>query len=76
MGEPVPGPLEPPRAAAACPLCGAPVTAGAERCPECNMTMAGVAGRAPMFTRQALWWWGGALLAVYLVVLAIVALAR
>jgi hypothetical protein len=68
--------LEPPRATAACPLCGAPVAGGAERCPECNMTMAGVAGRAPMFTRQALWWWGGALLAVYLVVLAIVALAR
>jgi len=59
-----------------CPLCGAPVGSDAERCPECNMTLAGVGGRPAPFTRRSLWLWAGGLLAIYLVVLVLVALAR
>jgi len=59
-----------------CPLCGATVSTGAERCPACNMTLAGVGGRPVPFTRRTLWLWAGGLLAIYLVVLVIVALAR
>jgi len=46
------------------------------RCPECNMTLDGIGRRPPAFTRQSVWFWAGALLAIYLVVLAIVVLAR
>ena len=60
----------------ACPLCGTPVNANDARCPECNMTLAGIGTRAPLFTRQSIWWWAGALLVLYLVVLAIVVAAR
>jgi predicted nucleic acid-binding Zn ribbon protein len=60
----------------ACPLCGGPVGSDDARCPDCNMTLAGVGRRPPAFTRQSLWFWAGALLVIYLVVLAIVVLAR
>jgi hypothetical protein len=40
------------------------------------MTLAGVGGRPPAFDRQAVWLWAGALLVIYLVVLAIVVAAR
>jgi hypothetical protein len=40
------------------------------------MTLAGVGARAPAFNRQSLWYWAAALLVIYLVVLAIVVLAR
>jgi len=59
-----------------CPLCGAPVTANEDRCPECNMTLAGVGARPAAFDRQSLFYWAGALLVIYLVVLAIVVVAR
>ena len=59
-----------------CPLCGSPVAANDARCPDCNMTLAGVGTRAPAFTRQSVWYWAGALLAIYLAVLAIVVAAR
>ena len=59
-----------------CPLCGAPVGNAELRCPDCNMTLAGVGARAPAFTRHSLWYWAAALLVIYLVVLAIVAAAR
>jgi len=59
-----------------CPLCGTRVGANDARCPECNMTLAGVGSRAPLFSRQSIWWWAGALLALYLAVLAIVVAAR
>jgi hypothetical protein len=57
-----------------CPLCGTAVAAGDERCPACNRTLAGVAGRPGPFDRQVLWLWAGVLLAIYLVALAVVAL--
>jgi hypothetical protein len=39
------------------------------------MSLMGVDGRPGPFSRRTLWWWAGALLAIYLVVLAVVALA-
>jgi hypothetical protein len=61
---------------AVCPLCGAPVLPTDERCRECSMTLAGVGGRPNPFTRRSLWRWGAGLLAIYLVVMVIVVLAR
>jgi hypothetical protein len=52
------------------------VAADATRCGECGYSLAGVAGRASPFNRPALWWCVGALVAVYLITLLIVALAR
>ena len=63
-------------ARAVCPLCGAPVLSDDERCRECSMILAGVGGRPAPFDRRSLWLWAGGLLAIYLVVLLVVALAR
>ena len=60
----------------ACPLCGAAVAANDTRCPECNMTLAGLGNRPAAFNRQSVWLWAAALLVIYLVVLAIVVAAR
>jgi hypothetical protein len=62
--------------AAVCPLCGARVGPSDARCPDCNMTLAGIGSRPPAFNRQTIWFWAGALLVIYLVVLAIVVAAR
>jgi hypothetical protein len=59
-----------------CPLCDAPVRASDSRCPECNMTLAGVGNRPAAFSRRSLWLWAGGLLVIYLVVVVILALAR
>ena len=59
-----------------CPLCAAPVRRDEERCPDCNMTLAGIGARPPAFTRQSVWFWAAGLLVIYLVVLAIVVAAR
>jgi hypothetical protein len=40
------------------------------------MTLAGVGGRPDAFTRRSLWLWAAGLLAIYLVVMVIVVLAR
>ena len=72
----LPEPTLPAPRTESCPLCGAPVGSDDARCPDCNMTLAGVGARAPAFTRQSLWYWAAALLIIYLVVLAIVAAAR
>lgn len=56
-----------------CPLCGAPVTPEALRCESCGMTLAGVGDRPGSFSRGTLWLWAAALLAIYLVVLVVVA---
>jgi hypothetical protein len=40
------------------------------------MTLAGIGRRPQAFDRQAVWLWAGALLVIYLVVLAIVVVAR
>jgi ribosomal protein L40E len=56
-----------------CPLCGAPVAPTAMRCESCGMSLAGTDGRPGPFLRRTLWLWAGALLVIYLVVLAVVA---
>ncbi len=65
-----------PRASRRARCAAPPVGASAARCPECNMTLAGLGGRPAAFNRQSVWLWAGALLVIYLVVLAIVAAAR
>jgi predicted amidophosphoribosyltransferase len=70
---PPPPPVGP--AAGACPFCHGPVTADAARCPDCGMSLAGVDGRPGPFSHRDLWLWAAALLALYLVVLAIVVAA-
>jgi len=57
-----------------CPLCSAPVAREDLRCPDCGMSLAGYGARPGPFRRNTLWWWAGGLLAIYLVVLVIVAL--
>ena len=59
-----------------CPLCGASVAAEAMRCSNCGYYLAGVDGRPGPFNRRALWWSVAGLLAVYLLTLLVVALAR
>ena len=46
------------------------------RCGECGYHLAGVAGRPGPFNRRAILWSAAGLLAVYLVTLLVVALAR
>ena len=62
------------RASSHCPLCGAAVRATDVRCPVCNMALAGTGGRPGPFSRRVIWLWAVAMLAIYLVVLAVVAL--
>jgi hypothetical protein len=57
-------------------LCGASVAPAVMRCSECGYHLAGVAGRPGPFNRRAIWWSAAGLLAVYLVTLLVVALAR
>ena len=59
--------------ASTCPLCATLVQPNDLRCPSCNMTLAGIGGRPGPFSRRVLWAWALALLAIYLVVLVIVA---
>lgn len=72
----VPDPQSAASQVVACPLCGAPVVPADERCRECSMILAGVGGRPDAFTRRSLWLWAAGLLAIYLVVLVVVVLAR
>jgi hypothetical protein len=75
--DPVPAPRrEQNGVSETCPLCRVAVAATDARCPACNMTLAGIGARPAAFTRQSVWYWAGALLAIYLVVLAIVVAAR
>jgi hypothetical protein len=59
-----------------CPLCGARIAAHDVRCPECNLSLAGIGARPGPFDRRALVLWVAGLLVIYLVVLAIVLVAR
>jgi hypothetical protein len=59
-----------------CPLCGARVGSDDARCPACNLSLAGVGARPGPFDRQALYLWAVGLLVIYVVVLAIVLVAR
>lgn len=60
----------------ACPLCGAPVEGAARRCPDCGLDLAGVGGRPGAYSRPVLWWTVAGFLAIYVVVVVVVALAN
>jgi predicted nucleic acid-binding Zn ribbon protein len=59
-----------------CPLCDAPVALGAARCGDCGMTLELAAGRPRVFTNRVFLLWAAGLLAVWLVVLVVVAVDR
>ena len=63
-----------PVASGTCPLCGTVVAPADDRCPACNTSLSGVGGRPGPFSRRVLWLWAAALLGIYLVALAVVAL--
>lgn len=62
-------------AAAACPLCGTSVATEAARCPSCGLFLT-VATRRNPFAERTLWAMVGAFVAVYLLTLLVVVLAR
>jgi len=64
-----------PQATPTCSVCGAVVAPDAPRCPSCGLSLPAARG-GRVLGRQGLWLMGAALLAVYLVVLLIVAAAR
>jgi hypothetical protein len=64
-----------PQAAPHCAVCGAPVAADAARCPACGLSRPAATG-GRVLGRSGLWLIGAALLAVYIVVLLIVAAAH
>jgi hypothetical protein len=71
-----PDPVAGPGAPVSCPLCGEPAGPADLRCRVCGMTLRGLPGRPPAFSRAALWWAVGGLLLIYLVVLAVVAVVH
>jgi hypothetical protein len=56
-------------------VCGTEVAADTEKCPSCGLTRPGARGSS-VLGRQGFWFLGAMLLAVYIVVLLIVAAAR
>lgn len=64
-----------PQATPHCAVCGAPVTSDASRCPSCGLSKPAAQG-GQVLGRSGLWMIAAALLAVYVVVLLIVATAR
>jgi predicted nucleic acid-binding Zn ribbon protein len=58
-----------------CVVCGTPVPSDASRCPSCGLSRPAARGSS-VLGRGGLWILGGMLLAVYVVVLLIVAAAR
>jgi len=69
-------PSIPERIAGTCPQCGKSVDDVLVRCGSCGFSLAGVDGRPGPFSRATLLWTAIGFLAVYLVTLGIVALAR
>jgi hypothetical protein len=57
-----------------CPLCDTVVGVEGPRCPSCGLYLGPESGRPNPFTQRVLWLLVGAVLAVYLVTLAGVAL--
>ena len=58
-----------------CSVCGTPVQPDAPRCPACGLSRPAARGSS-VLGREGLWMLGGLLLAIYVVVLLIVAAAR
>ena len=59
-----------------CPVCGTPVADVLDRCPECGYALAGLGTRPSAYSRSALWWTVAAFVAVYAIILVVVALAN
>lgn len=72
--EPAGGAPQPRVPAPVCPLCGTGVGVDGPRCPSCGLYLGPEAGRPNPFGQKALWLLVAAVLAVYLVTLAGVAL--
>ena len=64
-----------PQAAPHCAVCGTPVASDAARCPACGLSRPAARG-SRVLGRHGLWLLAAILLAVYLIVLMIVAAAR
>jgi hypothetical protein len=64
-----------PHAASTCAVCGTPVALDAARCPACGLTRPAARGSS-VLGRHGLWVAAAAMLAVYLIVLLVVAAAR
>jgi hypothetical protein len=64
-----------PQAAPTCAVCGTLVAPDAARCPSCGLTRPGARG-SRVLGRHGLWLLAAMMLAVYLIVLLIVAAAR
>ena len=63
-------------AASVCALCGTAIQPGVTRCPSCGLHQQLGAREPNPFTRGSLWALAGVLLAVYVVALVVVSLAR
>ena len=59
-----------------CPLCEASVTPSVARCPHCGFALVGIGERPGAYSRQALWWTIAGFVAIYAVVIAVVAAAN
>ena len=64
-----------PQATPHCSVCGAPVASDAARCPSCGLSRPAARG-GRVLGRSGLWLIAAVLLALYIVVLVIVAAAR
>jgi hypothetical protein len=64
-----------PQATPHCAVCGAPVSVDAARCPSCGLSRPAAQG-GKVLGRHGLWVVGAALLALYVIVLLIVAAAK
>jgi hypothetical protein len=64
-----------PQATPHCAVCGVPVASDADRCPACGLSRPAATG-GRVLGRSGLWMIAAALLAVYVIVLLIVAAAR
>ncbi len=71
--QPEPSPRAP---AEVCSLCGAPVAAGASRCPSCGLHQSMGPEKPNPFTAASLWMLAGLLGFVYAATLVAVAAAR
>jgi predicted nucleic acid-binding Zn ribbon protein len=58
-----------------CTVCGTTVESDTKRCPNCNLSLPAARG-SQVLGRTGLWMLGGVMLAVYAIVLLIVAAAR
>jgi hypothetical protein len=56
-----------------CPVCATSISASDTRCRECGYDLAGLDGRPGAYSQTALWWTIGGFVAIYLIVLGLVA---